>query len=166
MALSFLRSAAGLTLIFLVLNVACTAIRKSIEAWMKIRSMMLERAVRELLQDSQGTGLAQERLKHPLIDGLYLGSYKPEDLTAGQRMPWSSSLSSYIPSASFALALLDLDLVLRKPVEDKAPLSRSKACARPSSRSSHSRCSVCCVSHSTIAMATWTRSVPVSSTWR
>ncbi|WP_409277094.1 hypothetical protein [Pseudomonas defluvii] len=114
-----LEVAAGLTLIFLVLSVACTAIRESIEAWMKMRSVMLEQTVRELFQDPQGTGLTQDLFKHPLINGLYLGQYKPEDLTAGQRMPWHCSLPAYIPSDSFALALLDL--VQRKPGEDRTP---------------------------------------------
>jgi len=112
-----LEVAAGLTLIFLVLSVACTAIRESIEAWMKLRSVLLERAVRELLQDPQGTGLALHLFKHPLINGLYLGQYKPEDLTVDQCMPWNCSLPAYIPSASFALALLDL--VQCKPGEDR-----------------------------------------------
>ncbi|MNO76358.1 hypothetical protein D3C76_674300 [compost metagenome] len=114
-----LEVAAGLTLIFLVLSVACTAIRESLEAWMKMRSVMLEQAVRELLQDPQGTGLTQHLFEHPLINGLYRGHYKPEDLTANQRMPWNSSLPTYIPSANFALALLDL--VQPKPDEGAAP---------------------------------------------
>jgi hypothetical protein len=117
-----LEVAAGLTVIFLVLSVACTAIRESIEAWMKMRSVMLERAVRELLQDHKGVGLTQDLFRHPLINGLYLGRYKPEDLTGNQRMPWHNSLPTYIPSANFARALLDL--VLRNPGEDRAlPLS-------------------------------------------
>lgn len=109
-----LEVAAGLTLIYLVLSAVCTAIRESLEAWMRMRSTTLERTLREMLQDPDGTGLTRQLFEHPLIYGLFRGDYDPDKLSpnAGKprRMPWNSSLPSYIPKASFAAALMDLAL--------------------------------------------------------
>ncbi|MFA9438407.1 hypothetical protein ACDA63_02085 [Uliginosibacterium sp. sgz301328] len=102
-----LEVAAGLTIVFLVLSVACTAMREIIEARMKMRAVTLERALREMFQDPDGRGLTREFFAHPLIFALYRGGYDPTRLRNG-RMPANSNLPSYIPSRSFALALLDI----------------------------------------------------------
>ncbi|MGC3964467.1 MAG: hypothetical protein QM803_14430 [Rhodocyclaceae bacterium] len=102
-----LEVAAGLTIVFLVLSVACTAMREIIEAWMKMRAVTLERALREMFQDPDGRGLTREFFAHPLIFALYRGAYDPARLRNG-RMPANCNLPSYIPSRSFALALLDI----------------------------------------------------------
>ncbi|HEX2730257.1 MAG TPA: hypothetical protein VHM70_01580 [Polyangiaceae bacterium] len=110
--------AIGLALVFAVVSTLCSAVREGLEAWFKTRASYLEHAIRELLQDSKGTGLARQLYEHPLIYGLYMGDYKagatrkPGALSSGNNMP------SYIPSRLFAMALLDM--VARGPTTDAA----------------------------------------------
>lgn len=107
-----LEVAAGLTLVFLVLSAACSAIREAIEAWMKLRAVDLERTLREMLDDPSGEGLTSRFFQHPLISGLYPGDYDPLRLNRSkeQWLPSRTNLPSYIPGALFAQALLDLQL--------------------------------------------------------
>jgi hypothetical protein len=93
--------AIGLVLVFLVLSLMCSAINELIEAWVKHRAVDLERGIRELLDDPRGTDFAKKIYTHPLISGMFVGSYDPAKTT---------NLPSYIPSRTFALALMDLVL--------------------------------------------------------
>ena len=99
--------AIGMVLIFLLLSVISSAIREAIETVLKTRSVNLEAGIRELLNDPRGIGLARAMYNHPLIQGLYRGSYDPQKIKNGW-MPKRSDLPSYIPSRNFALALLDI----------------------------------------------------------
>ena len=76
---------------------------------MKTRPAYLEHAIRELLQDKNGEGLAKSLYEHPLIYSLFSGKYtpgrsssRPAILANGRELP------SYIPSRNFALALMDI----------------------------------------------------------
>lgn len=100
--------AIGLVLLYALLSLMATAIRESIEAVMKYRASNLERGLMELLEDDGKRGALLEAFyQHPLIAGLYRDRYPTKPNTGGTR--WSGhSLPSYIPSRSFAIALLDL----------------------------------------------------------
>jgi hypothetical protein len=93
--------AIGLVLVYLLLSLMCSAAKEGLEAVMKKRAIDLERGIRELLNDPNGTGLAKALYEHPLVDGLFRGTYETEK---GARF-WTR-LPSYIPSQNFALALI------------------------------------------------------------
>ena len=57
------------------------------------------RPIRELLQDEKGDGLTKALYDHPLLYGLFKGTYDPAK---------TRNLPSYIPSKNFAVALLDI----------------------------------------------------------
>ena len=63
-----------------------------------------------MLKDSTGTGLVKQLYNHPLIYSLYSGEYvaKPSLRTGGLLVTRGDNLPSYIPSRSFALALMDM----------------------------------------------------------
>lgn len=112
--------AIGLIFIYLLLSLICSAINEMIEARLKIRATTLERAVRELLNDPTGTGLVKKLYEHPLVYGLFQGSYDPKKITHGNYQS-GSNLPSYIPARNFALALMDIVL----PAQSAAPGTRS-----------------------------------------
>lgn len=105
-----LEVAIGLFFIFLLLSLVASAIREMIEAWLKTRSADLHRGVRELLGGDDG--LTEDLYKHPLVQSLYLDAYEVPRFAR-------TTLPSYIPSANFALALLDL--AARPPASAAAP---------------------------------------------
>src|SRR5262245_25736250 len=98
--------AIGITFVFILISTLCSAIREGIEAFLKTRATYLEYALRELLHDRAGTGLAKSFFTHPLIHGLYQDDYRPGKVTAKPR-PWQRgrNLPSYIPAKSFAQVL-------------------------------------------------------------
>lgn len=109
----------GLILVFLIVAVICTAIREGLESWLKTRSAYLERGIRLLVNDLNGSGLAKSIYNHPLIYGLYWGEYKSG--SAGKDAPVfarGGNLPAYIPTKNFALALMDI--VAKGPDPDAA----------------------------------------------
>ena len=50
-----LEVAVGLALLFLIVSLICTAAREGLEAIMRTRAMDLERGIRELLDDPDGS---------------------------------------------------------------------------------------------------------------
>jgi hypothetical protein len=97
-----LEIAIGLFFVYSMLSVISSAIAELIEAKLKLRARDLEKGLRGLLADPEGTGLVQRLYEHPLIYGLFQGTYKVQP---GGR-DWSN-LPSYIPARNFALALID-----------------------------------------------------------
>ncbi|MEY4509783.1 MAG: hypothetical protein RLZZ450_1905, partial [Pseudomonadota bacterium] len=73
---SVLDVAIGVALVFLLVSTVCSAAREGLEAYLKTRASYLEYAIRELLHDRDGTGLAKQFFEHPMISGLYQGDYK------------------------------------------------------------------------------------------
>ena len=65
-----LEVATGVVFVFVLISTICTAIRESLEAWLKTRASYLEFGIRELLQDRKGTGRAKGVFEHPLVFGL------------------------------------------------------------------------------------------------
>ena len=119
----------GLVLVFLCVSLICSAAREALETVMKTRALDLERGIRVLLADPDGTGLTKALFDHPIISALFGGIYDPTKLKAtkgaagagpGKSMPLAGrrDLPSYIPSAQFAAAILDL--VARGPVAKDA----------------------------------------------
>lgn len=107
--------AIGLIFVYIIVSILCTAVREGIEAWLKTRAAYLEHGIRLLLQDPDGTGIAKQLFGHPLIDGLFIGKYQALSKTTASRPTLGGDLPSYIPSKSFARALLDL--AARGPVD-------------------------------------------------
>jgi len=101
--------AIGIIFVFILVSVICSAIREGIEAFLKTRGAYLEHAIRELLQDRNGEGLAKSLYEHPFIYGLFHGEYKPSG-SGGAPSMWTmgGELPSYIPARSFALTLMDI----------------------------------------------------------
>lgn len=92
--------AIGLIFIFLLLSLVVTAANELIAAWLKRRSSTMWRGVVQLLG---GEEPATEVYSHPLVSGIndaaWLKKYR-------EKLPFKKR-PSYIPSRSFALALLD-----------------------------------------------------------
>lgn len=107
---SILEVAIGLVLVYLLLSLICTAVQESLEAYLKIRVSNLEKGLRELLHDPDGSQLAKSLYNHPLIFGSFQGEYNPDKI----RSLFSTNLPSYIPAANFAAALMDT--IVRGPV--------------------------------------------------
>ncbi|MGC4088189.1 MAG: hypothetical protein QM756_09865 [Polyangiaceae bacterium] len=109
MKLQSLDLAIGMIVVFLLVSTLCTALREAIEGVLKTRAAYLERAIREMLDDKDGRGLAASLFEHPLLSGLFLGNYQPKP---AQKKAWvlanGRGLPSYIPASSFAKAVLDI----------------------------------------------------------
>ncbi|MEM6841087.1 MAG: hypothetical protein AAF632_02570 [Bacteroidota bacterium] len=105
--LDMLDVAIGMTFIFLLLSLICTALNEIIETYLKKRAVDLERGIRTLLQDSDGKGLASKLYNHPLISGLFKGEYDPNKIKKNGEYKSRCTLPSYIPSQNFAIALMD-----------------------------------------------------------
>ena len=121
----------GIVLLFLFVSLICSALREAAEAALKSRASDLERGIREMLQDHDGTGLAKALYDHPLIYALYAGAYEPGKLAAATFLPGAAgrlvmpiqargNLPTYIPSETFAAALIDL---IRSAAQPDGPLS-------------------------------------------
>ncbi len=118
-----LEVAVGMTFLFLSVSIICTAVKEWLEGIFKWRAMDLERGLRTLLADTDGT-ITSELLRHPLLHSLFPGTYDPTQLRSSWLTPGKGSLHmllsqrrhlpSYIPAAQFAVALLDC--VARGPV--------------------------------------------------
>jgi hypothetical protein len=91
--------ALGLTFIYLVLSLICSAACEAIESMLKSRSLYLKRGIQELLNDPSGRALVAEIYSHPLVCSLFAGTYDPSK---------KGNLPSYIPPGNFALALMDI----------------------------------------------------------
>ena len=117
-----LEVAVGVVFTFLVASLIASGVREIIESVLKTRAVQLERGVRLLLDDPDGTNATRHLFDHPLIYGLFEGDYRPDRLTdfllggrrrtrwnaMTKRMPLRSNLPTYIPSRNFALAMMDL----------------------------------------------------------
>jgi hypothetical protein len=93
----------GLITIFLLLSLTATAIREAFETLFKARAVMLERGIRELLDDPTESGLVRRLYEHPLVFGLYKGAYDPKEVRRH-----GGDLPTYIPTKNFSGALLDI----------------------------------------------------------
>lgn len=112
--------AIGISFLFMMLSLVLTALNETIEGFVKMRGRRLYRGVCELLSDPkvQGSGVvaADAIYRHPLIQGVMRGTIDPKK---------RGKLPSYLPSRSFALALMDQAIsgALRPPAVAGAPAS-------------------------------------------
>jgi len=84
--------AIGIIFIYLLVSLVISAINELIAGLLKSRAKNLSKGIQELLQDRSENGWVARLYQHPLIKGLSAPNSKP----------------SYIPSRTFAVALLDL----------------------------------------------------------
>lgn len=87
-----LEIAISLALLYLLLALTCSVLNEWIAGVFNMRAKNLWEGVRNLLYDSEGTGLARQLYDHALVKNL------------GR----SGKLPSYVPSRAFAMALFDL----------------------------------------------------------
>jgi hypothetical protein len=97
----------GLTFVYFVLSLICSAVTESIASRRGWRAAKLEDGVKNLLSGSsaispEGTALAKDVYDHPLIQAL-IAPVTGKQAAAGKK-PWPS----YIPSRTFVTALLDV----------------------------------------------------------
>ena len=90
----------GLITLFLLLSLVCSSIKEGLETFLKFRSKDLERGLVEMFDDQKRQVIVKQFYDHPLINGLFRGHY--EDAKKLGQLP------SYIPSHTFALAVLDM----------------------------------------------------------
>ena len=89
---TILDAAIGIIFIYLLVSLVISAINELIAAMLKSRAENLSQGIQALLQDPAQVGWVARLYQHPLIQSLSPPNSKP----------------SYIPSRTFALALLDL----------------------------------------------------------
>ncbi len=94
-----LEVAIGVVFIYLLLSLICTALNEGISSLINKRGKNLFEGVKNLLNDPEFTGLAQQVYHHGLVDGL---SQNASDPKVPNRLP------SYMHSNNFSLALLDI----------------------------------------------------------
>ena len=110
---SILDVAIGMVFIYLLLSLLCTATNEFIELLLKKRATDLERGIRELLSPDSPSGakdIVEKIYNHPLVNGLYGGTYKKSGIESALRYIKRTQLPSYIPARNFALALMDIVL--------------------------------------------------------
>ncbi len=99
--------AIGLVFIYLLMSLICSAVNEMIEAKLKNRATDLEKGIRELLAEKDGTGIVQQLYEHPLICALFGGDYVPKPITRCSYLK-NTNTPSYIPARNFAGALMDI----------------------------------------------------------
>jgi hypothetical protein len=98
--------AIGMTFVFLLISLICTALNELLEAAMKNRAKDLEKGLRELIGTSAATEpntpktYLEQFYQHPLVNSLFPDVYQ----TGTRKLP------SYIPARTFALAIMDVVL--------------------------------------------------------
>jgi hypothetical protein len=91
--------AIGMIFTYLLLSLICSVLNELIERSLKNRAGDLEKGLRELLNDPDGSNLVKKVYDHGMISSLFKGNYDPKARD-------KTNLPSYIPSRNFALAIL------------------------------------------------------------
>ena len=109
-----LEVALGVTLLFLLVSLICSAASEALEAIVQARGRNLERGIAELLRQAKG-GDVGKFYQHDLIAGLFQGEYVARGSRWWDVKGWWARrrLPSYIPANLFASAIIDT--VLRDP---------------------------------------------------
>ncbi|HEX4750979.1 MAG TPA: hypothetical protein VH302_15675 [Bryobacteraceae bacterium] len=100
--------AVGLVLLFLLLSLICSSLKEGLESFTHYRAKDLKNGLSEIFNDPS---MLTKFYDHPLIYGLFQGKYNPDS---------HFNLPSYIPSRTFALAVMDM----YKQEPDNATLKR------------------------------------------
>ncbi|SHM12066.1 hypothetical protein SAMN05216428_11452 [Nitrosospira sp. Nsp11] len=96
---NILEVAIGIIFVYLLLSLICTALNEGIASLIDKRGRNLMGGIKNLLNDPQFTGLAQQVYNHGLIGGISQYASNPNKIT---RLP------SYMSGQNFSLALLDI----------------------------------------------------------
>ncbi|HEV7508857.1 MAG TPA: hypothetical protein VGS07_28515 [Thermoanaerobaculia bacterium] len=100
-----LEVAIGVVFVYLLLSLIVTAVTELISSWLRLRSTNLWDGIRNLLDSDGATQWAAKLYDHPLIQGLSpLPPKAPKKPATAARVVGPS----YIPSRTFAVALLDV----------------------------------------------------------
>jgi hypothetical protein len=93
----------GLIFVYLLLAIMCSSINEAIAGMFHLRSATLEKGIKQLLdgQDNVG-GAVNDPTKTWLVD-----QFKQHPLVSGMKLP-NGDLPSYLPSRTFAAAVMDL----------------------------------------------------------
>lgn len=127
--------AIGIIFIYLLLSLICSALHEFIEAKLKLRAVDLEQGIRELLNDPSGSEFVKKIYEHPLICGLYRGSYATTEIRnvdkknakgKSKRYSRGSDLPSYIPARNFALALMDVVLPAQPATTEEGAAAKAQ----------------------------------------
>ena len=110
---SIIEVAVGLIFIYILLSLVCSSLNEIIAHVTKLRAMTLKKGIERLLIDE---GIRKEFFNHPLIKSL-----GEKDSTVKQVK------ISYIPSRSFAIALLDIVASKSSGCDAKDPAKLRKA---------------------------------------
>jgi hypothetical protein len=96
-----LEVAISIVFVYLLLGLVCSVLNESIARMLALRANTLEEGIRNLLNDPNGQGLAEQFYNHPLIKGLAQQGWFDQKVGRKGR-------PSYIPARTFALALMDI----------------------------------------------------------
>jgi hypothetical protein len=96
---NILEVAIGIIFVYLLLSLICTALNEGIASLTDKRGRNLVGGIKNLLNDPEFTGLAQQVYNHGLIGGISQHASNPNKMT---RLP------SYMSGQNFSLALLDI----------------------------------------------------------
>jgi hypothetical protein len=140
--LAILDTAIGMTFVYLVLSLICSGILELGAAIFNLRAHNLEEGIRSLFSDGWGPGgdaFVKLIYDHGLVAGLYrdpavdlvpAGDHKYKSPTKGG----ARELPSYIPSETFALALIGILNQANKVGDEVFPEVRSTVLALPDSK--------------------------------
>jgi hypothetical protein len=108
--------AIGLIFVFFILALVCSGINEAIASLARWRAQDLERGIWELLQDpNQGAEALEGLKKHPLIEPMLhpknkaTAAVEPPIVDGRPKTSRKTDFPSYIPSRTFATALLGLE---------------------------------------------------------
>ncbi|MEA3210913.1 MAG: hypothetical protein QOE70_3970 [Chthoniobacter sp.] len=107
--------AIGLVFVYLLVSLIVSAVNELIASKLRWRAKDLWRGIQAMLESSGSVDDKQwttQLYAHPLIRSLFPFEYQGQEATAGQE----GKGPSYIPSRSFALALLDIAGVTHSPL--------------------------------------------------
>ena len=130
---SILEVAIGIVFVYLLMSFLCSAVNEIVESVLRNRATDLENGVWNLLNQGKGAPhLAKQLYDHPLVNGLFNGSYRRGAKKPVRRRDYlmPTNLPSYIPARNFAQALIDI--ALHPPAKDgEAAPADEAAAAQP-----------------------------------
>lgn len=101
----------GTVFIFLIASLLCSSVSEFIASLLHLRAKELERGIGELIGDPDNSSKLLEALyDHGLVNGLFKGKYTESKPVGALKRLFGVGyqLPSYVPSANFGLALIDL----------------------------------------------------------
>ena len=95
----------GLIFLYLLLALLVTTLQELGASVLSLRAKQLYEAIEGMLKDGKSSPLVQKLYQHPLVANLAQEEFK---LVKGKLPTFGDGLPSYIPSKTFAIALLDI----------------------------------------------------------